>query len=399
MSVTPESSPRQSVSRGGAPLDRGTPGSDPNQATPGSDPAFIRTFPCAGCGAKLSFAPGTRSLQCEFCGTANTFAEDDARIEELDFDVYLKALEGRQEVVAAELVKCARCGAEQNLPDHHFAAQCSFCAAPIVSKSYASRMVKPRSIIPFQVDKARAQDAFRKWVGGLWLAPGALKKYAQSDAALTGMYLPFWTYDCHTSSDYRGERGEHYYTTETYATRDSSGKSVTQTRQVQHTRWQPAAGHVERFHDDVLVLASQSLPHSLRGATLEWNLKGLVPYQPEFVSGFRAEAYQVGLREGFPTAKETIDANVHSLVRQDIGGDVQRVHDVATRYDDVKFKHVLLPVWISAYRFKNKTYRFIVNGQTGEVAGESPLSWQKVTWLVVGVIILFLIALVMSGKG
>jgi hypothetical protein len=145
------------------------------------------------------------------------------------------------------------------------------------------------------------------------------------------------------------------------------------------------------------VLASQSLPRSLRGATLAWNLKGLVPYQPEFVSGFRAEAYQVGLRDGFPVAKETIDANIHSLVRRDIGGDTQRVHQVSTRYSDVKFKHVLLPVWMSAYRFNNKTYRFLVNGQTGEVAGESPLSWQKVTWLVIGIVILLVLGLIFGN--
>jgi LSD1 subclass zinc finger protein len=359
--------------------------------------AFIRTFPCAGCGAKLSFAPGTRSLKCDFCGTANAFAEDDSRIEELDFAVYLEALEGKHETAESEVVKCAKCGAEQNLGENLFASQCAFCASPIVSKSYASRQVKPKSIVPFQVDRARAQEAFRQWVRGLWLAPGALRKYAQSDAALTGMYLPFWTYDCRTASDYRGERGEHYYTTETYATRNSSGQSINQTRRLQQTRWEPAAGHVEHFHDDVLVLASQSLPPSLRGATLAWNLKGLVPYQPEFVSGFRAEAYQVGLREGFPVAKDTIDADIHTLVCRDIGGDVQRVHQVSTRYSDVKFKHVLLPVWISAYRFNDKTYRFLVNGQTGEVAGESPLSWQKVTFLVIGIVILLLLGLVFGN--
>jgi hypothetical protein len=234
-------------------------------------------------------------------------------------------------------------------------------------------------------------------VKGLWLAPGALKKYAQSDAAMTGTYLPFWTYDCATASDYTGERGEHYYATESYTTRNASGQSVTNTRRVQHTRWTPAAGHVERFHDDVLVLASESLPPALRGATRAWNLKELVAYQPEYVSGFRAEAYQVGLREGYPIAKQAIDADIYTMVCRDIGADAQRVHHVATRYTDVKFKHVLLPVWISAYRFNNKTYRFLVNGQTGEVAGESPLSWQKVTFLVIGIVVLLILGLVLGN--
>jgi DNA-directed RNA polymerase subunit RPC12/RpoP len=360
--------------------------------------AFVKTFPCGGCGAKLTFAPGTKTLKCEYCGFSNEIHESDERVEELDFETYLKALEGKQETFTEEHVRCDKCGAEQNLPSNLFASMCSFCGANIVSKSYANRRIKPKALIPFGIDKRKAQDDFRAWVKGLWLAPGELKKYAESDAAVTGTYIPFWTYDCRTSTDYRGERGEVYYTNETREVRNSAGETVTQSERVQHTNWTPASGHVDYFHDDVLVLASQTLPRELRGATTAWDLKALVAYQPEFVSGYRAEAYQVGLADGYPLAKEQIDSKIYALVRQDIGGDTQRVNDLSTRYSEIKFKHVLLPVWVSAYRFRNKTYRFLVNGQTGEVAGESPLSWQKVTWLVVGIVILVVIALLLSGK-
>ena len=364
----------------------------------GETHSFIQTFPCAGCGAKLTYAPGTRSLACQYCGTANEIEERDARIEELDFAAFVAALEGREETMEEEMVRCAKCGAEQHLPDHHFAAHCSFCASPIVSASYARRHVKPRAVLPFQVDKRRAQDAFRRWVKGLWLAPAELKRYAQSDAALTGIYLPFWTYDCRTASDFTGERGEDYYTTETVRARNSAGKMVSQVRQVRHTRWHPAAGHAERFHDDVVVLAARSLPPTLRGAAAGWDLAALVPYQPEFVTGYRAQAYEIGLAEGYDEAKRTIDAQVYDLVRSRIGGDRQRVHHIDTRYSDVRFKHALLPVWISAYRFRDKAYRFLVNGQTGEVAGESPVSWQKVTLLVVVTLICLLLIVFFGAR-
>lgn len=361
--------------------------------------AFVKTFPCTGCGAKLSFAPGTRSLKCEYCGTANEFAQDDSRIEELDFQTYLKALEGKMEAQEVEQVKCDKCGAEQSMVGGLFAGHCTFCGAAIVSKSYASRRIKPKSIVPFQVDKARAVEGFRRWVGGLWLAPGDLKKYAQSDAGLTGVYLPYWTYDCQTASDYAGERGDDYYTTETYTTQDSSGRSVTQTRRVKHTRWTPASGHVERFHDDVLVMATKTLPANITDSVMRFNLKGLVPYQPEFVSGFQAEAYQVTLKDGFPIAKQSIDEAVRELIRRDIGGDQQRIHSVSTRYADVKFKHVLLPAWISAYRYRDKVYRFLINGQTGEVSGESPKSWWKIAFLVLGILVVLFVILIAGGKG
>ena len=359
---------------------------------------FVRTFPCTHCGAKLSFAPGTRELKCEFCGAENQIAGNDARIEELDFDTYLRALEGKQETIEEEHVKCDKCGAEQNLPAQLFASRCTFCGASIVSKSYANRRVKPKSMVPFQVARAAAQDRFRGWIRKQWLAPNDLRRYAQSDSGLTGVYLPFWTYDCQTSSDYTGERGDDYYVDQSYTTTNSKGETVVNTTRRKETRWTPASGHVDKFHDDVLVMASTTLPANIVGATERWNLDALVPYQPEFVSGFQAEAYRIGLKDAFPIAKQQIDAAIERLVRRDIGGDQQRIHSVSTRYSAVTFKHVLLPVWISAYRYRDKVYRFLINGQTGEVSGESPKSPWKVALLVGAILLGLLLLLYFGGK-
>ena len=306
-------------------------------------------------------------------------------MEELDFSTYLRALEGKQETFEQELVKCVKCGAEQHLEASLFASKCTFCSAAIVSKSYANRRIKPKSVVPFQVDRKRAQDAFRRWVKKLWLAPSDLKRYAQSDMGLSGVYMPFWTYDCSTSSQYEGERGEDYYT--------GTGKQRTR-----HTRWTAVSGHIEKFHDDVLVMASKTLPETVVGATARWDLKKLVPYQPEFVSGFQAEAYQVGLRDSYPQAKAIIEAHVADLVRRDIGGDHQKIHSVSTRYADIKFKHVLLPVWVSAYRYRDKPFRFIINGQTGEVSGESPKSAWKIALLVIAILVGLFILLMIGGR-
>lgn len=360
----------------------------------GLSPVFVKTFPCTGCGAKLSFAPGTTTLKCEYCGTTNAFQEDDTRIEELDFNTFLKALEGKQDVVEEEHVKCDKCGAEQNLPDNLFASRCTFCGASIVSKSYANRRIKPKSLVPFQVDRRAAQDSFRRWVGKLWLAPNDLKRYAQSDAGLTGVYLPFWTYDAWTSSDYRGERGDDFNREETY----TNSQGQTQTRTVRETRWTPVTGHIDKFHNDVLVMASRSLPAEIVGATERWDLMKLVPYKSEYVSGFQAEAYAVGLKDGFPIARQVIDRQIESAIRSDIGGDHQRISHVDVRYSDIKFKHVLLPVWVSAYRYRDKPFRFIINGQTGEVSGESPKSWWKIAFLTLAILLVFLVLLVLAGR-
>ncbi|HSN20060.1 MAG TPA: hypothetical protein VLS49_05250 [Usitatibacter sp.] len=333
--------------------------------------AGVRTYPCRSCGARLSFAPGTRELRCEFCGATNAIAPDEGSVDELDFEAYLQQLEAGEPTLEEEHVRCDKCGAEQTLAVAVFASRCAFCAAAIVSTSYAHRRIRPKSIVPFQLDRSRAQESFRRWIRRRWLAPLDLKRYAQTDAALAGVYLPFWTYDCRTSTDYSGQRGRRH---------DKS------------TSWTPVSGHVDLFHDDVVVLASQSVPDTLRGSPWRFDTSGLVPYKPEFVSGFRAEAYRIGLKDGFAIARGTIDERIRMAIRRDIGGDEQRIEAVRTRYGDITFKHVLMPVWISAYRYRDRAYRFIVNGQTGEVFGESPLSWWKVTLIaIVALLILYVI--------
>jgi LSD1 subclass zinc finger protein len=333
---------------------------------PGADPGFIRTFPCTHCGAKLSFAPGTRELKCEFCGTTNAIAGDDGGpVEELDYEAQLRALEGGAEAAEEQHVQCDKCGAAQNLEAGVFASRCAFCGAAIVSKSYANRRIKPRSIVPFQLDRGRAEEAYRRWIRTRWLAPLDLKRYAQTDAALSGVYLPFWTYDCRTSTDYTGQRGRKH------------DKTVS---------WNPVSGHIDHFHDDVVALASRSLPAGLDGTVWRFDTRALVPYKPEYVSGFTAQAYQVGLADGFAAARQMMDERIARLIRTDIGGDDQRIETVRTRYSDITFKHVLMPVWISAYRYRDRVYRYLVNGQTGEVAGQSPIAWWKVALIAIVVL-------------
>jgi hypothetical protein len=190
------------------------------------------------------------------------------------------------------------------------------------------------------------------------------------------MYIPYWTYDSKTTSHYSGERGDDYTVSETYRTKDSQGRTVTRTRQVVKTRWSPASGVVWNTFDDVLVLGSTTLPRGKTEGLEPWDLENLTSYRDEYVSGFGAEVYQVDLDAGFNRAKEIMDSTIRSSICADIGGDHQRIHSVKTRHDNITFKHILLPIWISVYRYRNKVYRFVINGRTGEVQGERP--WSKV---------------------
>lgn len=344
-------------------------------------------FPCAQCGAKLAYTPGTAALTCAYCGHANAIPQSPEEIRELDFQAYVAQGGGADDTRALQVTKCSACGAEVERPGTATAYACPFCGADVVATATARTLIKPKSVLPFAIAQGAAREAFTKWLRRLWFAPSALVRRATSDAPLAGLYVPYWTYDCDATSAYRGWRGDYYWETETYTTTEN-GKTVRRTRQVRKIRWWPASGTVFNRFDDVLVCGSRSLPERHVARLEPWDLKNLVPYEDAFLAGFLAECYQVDLVAGFEHAKQLMVPTIEMTVRRDIGGDEQRIDSLRTRHDRVTFKHILLPIWLSAYRYSNRVYRFLVNGRTGEVQGERPYSALKITLAIIAGLLL-----------
>lgn len=343
-------------------------------------------FPCDTCGSDLRYAPGSDLLVCDHCGNSETVSAGNLwggrSIRELDF---LNALENQlpdADIEETRNVQCPNCGASFDYDADVHAAECPFCATPVVSDTGLHRQIKPRGLLPFALTEEHARTAMNDWLGGLWFAPSGLKQFARKGRRMSGIYVPYWTFDAQTDSRYRGERGDVYYETRTVR-RDGETREV----RVARTDWSPTSGRVSRYFDDVLVLASQSLPRKYTEALEPWDLPALEPYNPEYIAGFRAEAYQVDLREGFDTARIHMDRVILRDVKFDIGGDKQRVHDVKTDISDITFKHILLPVWVAAYKYRGRTFRFVVNGRTGRVKGERPWSAWKITLAVIAALI------------
>jgi len=337
-------------------------------------------FPCPNCGADYRFAPSEGQLICDHCGHSEALADPGpwaGAIQELDFRAAIEARLPDAEIEETRVSQCPSCGAQVEFDGDQHAAECPFCATPVVTGTGTHRHIKPKGVLPFGLTERDAQKAMADWLGRLWFAPNGLQEYARKGRKLDGIYVPYWTYDADTKSTYSGERGTIYYVTQTVM-RDGKPTQV----QVQKIRWRPATGRVARFFDDVLVLASKSLPKKYTDALEPWDLSELKPYTPEFLAGFLAEGYQVELAEGYEEARAIMDRTIDRDVRFDIGGDRQRVHQINTQVSDVTFKHILLPVWMAAYKFRGKTYRFVVNGRTGRVQGERPWSVWKITFAV-----------------
>ncbi len=345
-------------------------------------------FPCAQCGSDYRFTPNQGALICDHCGHRQQIAQSGpwgaaaattTALQELDFKAALADNLPAADIEVTRVSQCTSCGAQVEFDPAVHALECPFCASPVVSDTGEHRHIKPRAVLPFVLDESAARQAMVNWLGKLWFAPNGLQEYARKGRKMAGIYVPFWTYDADTQSRYTGQRGTVYYETVTVI-RD--GKPVR--TQVPRIRWTPVSGRVSRWFDDVLVLGSTSLPRSYTEGLEPWDLSALQPYRPEFLAGFRAEGYTVDLESGFGIAREKMDRIIERDIRFDIGGDQQRITHVSTDLSNVTFKHILLPVWMAAYKYRGQSYRFVVNGETGRVQGERPWS----AWKIAGAVLL-----------
>lgn len=350
------------------------------------------SYKCPQCGAALALAPGTDALGCGHCGHKVRIDAPARPIHEHDFDEARRRVRrgpATDVIKGGHEVQCKQCGARAVTTRQ--ASRCQFCDEPLVVEIPADPdTVFPDAVLPFAVDQAAAAAGLQKWLRSRWFAPGDLTRRAKKHG-MDGVYVPYWTYDSDTTTRYTGARGEHYYVEEHYT--DAQGKP--QTRRVRHTRWYPAAGTVTMRFDDVLVAASKGMPRKRLAQLEPWHLEECKPFDGAYLAGFVAERYSLDLEEGFREAEGIMERAITQAVRRDIGGDEQRVHSMDVRHRDVRFKHLLLPVWVSAFKYDAKVYRVVLNARTGEVAGDRPWSvWKIVTFvlaiaaLVIGVVYL-----------
>lgn len=347
---------------------------------------MVRKHPCPECGANLEWNAKAQSLKCPYCGTLVPWSDDvreelGQTIAEQDLYAALQNPQGgRGWGPQRTEVQCQNCRAISVFVDGRTAQRCDFCGSPaIVAHEARSDAITPQSILPFKISDGQVRDAIRKWYGSRWFAPNKLKNAALTDT-LHGVYLPYWTFDAHVSAQWRAEAGYYYYTTETY--RDANGN--TQTRQVRHVHWQPAAGQLQHFFDDALVPGTVGVhPKLLRQVEPFPTTTDLKPYTPEFVRGWTVERYQVDLGKAATLNEQEMDSQVQAMCARRIPGDTYRNLQVQRQYDGRTFKHVLVPVWLVGYTYGSKNFQIVANGYTGQIAGERPYSWVKIFCAVV----------------
>ncbi|MEM7305120.1 MAG: primosomal protein N' (replication factor Y) - superfamily II helicase [Planctomycetota bacterium] len=344
-------------------------------------------FPCENCAAGTRWDPDADALLCDHCGHKKPVPRAEGTIVERSLDEAGQAARGFG--LEVRIAKCGNCGAQVSFDDTATSKDCVYCGSSSVLEQQANRnTLRPESLVPLDVGRDSVEANFRAWLGGLWFRPNALKDTRRRFDAV-GVYVPFWTFDCAVHSDWSADAGHYYYVTQHYwAT--VNGKRVRRSRRVRKVRWVPAWGQRYDEFDDLLILACDGQSGALVRKLGRFDTKGLVPYRPEYLAGWRAGEYSIDLTQGWEAAKARVEDVQKKRCAGDVPGDTHRRLRVLNHLQEVRWKHVLLPMWSLTYRYKQKTYTVLVHGQSGKVVGEAPYSWLKILALVgaVGTVVL-----------
>ncbi|HPF38849.1 MAG TPA: hypothetical protein P5081_17260 [Phycisphaerae bacterium] len=362
-------------------LDDSNPSPESFDEIPETRTSEGRIFPCEGCGADLRFDVGVQQLKCEYCGGVKVIAIDaELAVREQDFAAMLNRVAERRmraqaPVTDAKEVTCDNCGGRVQFTGTLASDECAYCGSAIqVENAYtAEDRIPVDGVLPFRVDRGRAQANLAAWVKSRWFAPNEFKRRGVH-GRFNGVYLPYWTYDAMTTTHWSGQRGDNY------TVWVGTGKDR---RMETRTRWSFRSGVHQRFFDDITIPAATGWPAQRLEALEPWPIEHCRPFEQAFLAGYLASTYDVELDDGFTLARQRADAALRSDVRRAIGGDQQRISSIDTQYDAITFKHLLLPVWTLVYRYHGKPYQVFVNAGTGEVQGDRPWSWIKILMAIV----------------
>ena len=355
--------------------------------------AALEKHACPACGAQAEWHPAQARLVCPFCGTASPYTVDAATgaIEEIDLVRALRETPEEQRGWATETrsVQCQSCRAVSVFDPRRVGQNCDFCGSPsLVDYQEIKAPIRPQSLLPFKVTESQVRERIRDWWAGKWLAPSALKRRALVDT-VSGVYIPYWTFDAQVHCPWQAEAGHYYYTTETY--RDKQGHA--RTRQVRHVRWEPASGVIDHFFDDEPVPGTHGVDRGLLRQIEPFPTRELVAYDTAFLSGFVVEHYQIVLFDAAKESESQMHGRLEQMCAAAVPGDTQRNLRISPEYSGRTFKHILVPVWLLAYTYGSRRYQVVANGFTGKTAGQYPKSVWKVLFLIAAILMVVLLVL------
>lgn len=326
----------------------------------------------------MSFDVASQTLKCENCGHSITIINDTRAVQEhpltLASLVFIKPEEKR-----SRTMQCSGCGAKIEVYEQCTSVACPYCGSQYVLAAKQENGMMPDGVVPFQIDQRQVGEIFRKWMSGRWLAPSSLKTLYQT-GKLTGIYLPYWTFDAETRAYYTALGGR----TRVERRRDRNGNIQT----ITHVDWFPTRGLVGQNFDDILVKASNKLDPHLLAKVEPFATNRAASYNPDYFAGYSAECFSRDLSDAHEEAMGVIEKRLYDLAHADVLRRFDQVRNlrIQPQYGRQSFKQLILPVYTTSYHHGSNTYNVIVNGQTGEISGDYPKSWVKIFFIILVVV-------------
>ncbi len=353
----------------------------PQKAAPQNDQTI--SYACPNCGANVAYDVAAGGVACEYCGyTAPVKAKSLGRsAESFEFTLETISQSNRGWGIERQVMHCDSCGAELSIPQGALSTSCPFCASNQVNLTVSlEELLRPRTLVPFKITPEGTQRIAAEWLGKGWFHPDELSANAIL-RRFTGIYLPFWTFDARIRASWRAQVG--YERTERHY---NAHEKRWETRTSIDWRWED--GEVDLEVDDHLVSGSDParISHTILSKLLPFNLHDLVPYHPDYLAGWQAQAYERTLTEAWEVGKAAIREEAKNACYQDIPTHHVRNFSMTADFSDESWRYILLPIYLTAYKYEDQVYQIMVNGQTGTIAGQKPVAWWKV-WLAIAAIL------------
>lgn len=342
------------------------------------EPLSSMQFRCDNCGSDMIYTPETNSLYCKTCNSTKKVEVKPFEIIENNLDETFKRLEDNKVEINKNSglteVECKSCGGKSIFNGNVFANKCVYCGSSMVATVENSSYIKPEYIIPFSVTKKEADLKIYDWIKGKFFMDSNFKRTLKNDG-LYGVYVSYWTFDVNVDVEYNAMRCR---------SNNSISKPIDNELSLDlgvESQWLNAKGKFSQFYDDILVPGVSSQIPDIYNQTANFDTKNLVPYDEQYVVGFIAMKYDLDLESAWIVAKSQCSENIQRDVRRHIGGEQINNLEMIQNLSNMKFKQIVLPIWISGYTHKGKVYTFIVNGQNGTVSGTYPFNKYKVIFI------------------
>lgn len=335
---------------------------------------------CPSCGATLAYDPLTGNLVCNFCGTSVRF--DSAYAEpELGYTLTeLQNIAGKNIwQTTSKLITCGSCGGQFVADPSSISGLCPFCGSNSVTQSDVNGTPEPTGVVPFAIDKASAQVMLKQWLSQCRNVAADVAQNTQfSD--LEGVYVPYWIFSCDTTASYKGQFG---------INRGCGEDS--------YVEWHKSSGVTSHPFKDLTVIASNRLANDYYWKDISsFNFDYAQKFNPNLLAGFWAESYSIDGAQAWQTAMNKIYETIKEDIKaREIADHVDKL-EMNPSASNVHAKYVLAPIWITSFKYKNKIYRTLINGQTGKISGDWPRRFPKAL-LIVLIIVLAYIGLMLTG--